>query len=156
MNGVPMDILLVEDNLDHAELVIRSLRGQGVTNRLHHVTDGEAALDYLFRRGAYADPEKSPRPQVILLDLRLPKVDGLGVLKAIKPDPLLRRIPVVILTTSDEERDVARAYDCYTNSYLVKPADYDKFLQLMNDLGEYWLRWNCPPILEDLEGYDHG
>jgi CheY-like chemotaxis protein len=140
--GSPVIILLVEDNQDHAELVKRSFEEHRVANALHHVSDGEEALDYLFRRGAYTDPEKSPRPHVVLLDLRLPKIDGLEVLKEIRTCKELGRIPVVILTTSDAEMDVARAYDAHVNSYLVKPVDFEKFLQLMNDLGFYWLAWN--------------
>ena len=109
------------------------------------MADGEAALDYLFRRGQYADPEQSPRPHVILLDLRLPKIDGLEVLEQIKKAEELRRIPVVILTTSKEEADVARAYDHYVNSYLVKPVDFTEFTKLMETLGCYWLGWNTFP-----------
>jgi CheY-like chemotaxis protein len=145
MEGEPLVILLVEDNPDHTELIVRSLQDHRVANRIYHVPDGEAALDYLFRRGEYGDPEKSPRPHVILLDLRLPKVDGQEVLQAIKTTERLRRIPVVIVTTSEAERDVAQAYDSHANSYLVKPVDFDKFTQLMDDLGFYWLGWNRHP-----------
>src|SRR5512139_2816639 len=111
MDGTALVILLIEDNVAHAELVSRSLGDHRVANRVSHVSDGEAALDYLFRRGRYADPSLSPRPHVILLDLRLPKVDGLEVLRQVKTSPELSRIPVVILTTSAAERDVARAYE---------------------------------------------
>lgn len=145
LHGEPLVLLLVEDNADHAELVMRSLTEHGVANQLHHVPDGEAALDYLFHRGDYADPQRSPRPHLVLLDLRLPKVDGLDVLKAMKTDDLLRRIPVVVLTTSDAERDMARAYDAYVNSYLVKPVDWLKFAKVVQDLGFYWLAWNRVP-----------
>ena len=145
MEGEPLVILLVEDNPDHTELIVRSLQDHRVANRIYHVPDGEAALDYLFRRGEYEDPEKSPRPHVILLDLRLPKVDGQEVLQAIKTTERLRRIPVVIVTTSEAERDVAQVYDSHANSYLVKPVDFDKFTQLMDDLGFYWLGWNRHP-----------
>jgi CheY-like chemotaxis protein len=145
MEGEPLVILLVEDNPDHTELIVRSLQDHRVANRIYHVPDGEAALDYLFRRGEYEDPKKSPRPHVILLDLRLPKVDGQEVLQAIKTTERLRRIPVVIVTTSEAERDVAQAYDSHANSYLVKPVDFDKFTQLMDDLGFYWLGWNRRP-----------
>lgn len=145
MEGEPLVILLVEDNSDHAELVLRSLKNHRVANTIHHVGDGEAALDFLFRRGAYSDSEASPRPHVILLDLRLPRVDGLEVLKEIRADEELRSIPVVILTTSEAERDVAVAYDNFVNSYLVKPVDFAKFAQMMTDLGFYWLGWNRQP-----------
>ena len=146
LTGEPLHILLVEDNEDHAELVIRSMRNQQVANRIHHVVDGEKALDYLFNRGAYADPEKNPRPNLVLLDLRLPRVDGLEVLKTIKETPELLRIPVVILTSSDAESDVARSYDYHANSYVVKPLEFKKFTELMKDLGFYWLGWNSQPI----------
>jgi CheY-like chemotaxis protein len=148
MEGESLVILLVEDNPDHTELIQRIFREHRVANTIHHVPDGEAALDYLFRRGdvARADPKKNPRPHVILLDLRLPKVDGLEVLKAIKADEDLRRIPVVILTSSEAEKDLVRAYDYNVNSYLVKPLDFDKFTKLMDDLGFYWLGWNRHPL----------
>jgi CheY-like chemotaxis protein len=138
-------VLLVEDNFDHAELVLRSFRDHHFPNAIQHVPDGEAALDYLFQRGAYADPAHCPKPHVILLDLRLPKVDGLEVLKTIKADECLRRIPVVILTTSQAEMDIAKAYDNHANSYLVKPVDFSMFSELMKELGCYWLDWNKRP-----------
>ena len=147
MNGEPVLVLLIEDNVDHAELVIRTLSEHRVTNRIQHLMDGQMALDYLFRQGAYADPQSSPRPHLVLLDLRLPCVDGLEVLKAIKESEALRQVPVVVLTTSEAERDVARAYQYHANSYLVKPVGYEDFGQLMNDLGFYWLGWNTHPYL---------
>lgn len=145
MDGEPLVILLVEDNPDHVELIIRSLQDHRVANKIYHVPDGESALDYFFRRGNYADPKKSPRPHVILLDLRLPKIDGMEVLEEIKATDELKRIPVVVLTTSEAEGDVAKAYDNHANSYLVKPVDFDKFTKLMSDLGFYWLGWNRNP-----------
>ncbi len=145
MEGEALVILLVEDNPDHTELIMRSFSEHRVANKIYHVPDGEAALDYLFRRADYTDPKKSPRPHVIFLDLRLPKVDGLEVLNEIKASDELRRIPVVILTTSETERDVSTAYENHANSYLVKPVDFDKFTKLMNDLGFYWLSWNRKP-----------
>jgi len=145
MKGKPLVILLVEDNPDHTELVMRSLEGHRVANNIFHVADGEKALDYLFRRGEFEDSKKSPSPDIILLDLRLPKIDGLEVLKEIKSNEALRRIPVVILTTSEAEKDLAAAYDYHANSYLVKPVDFDKFSNLMDDLGFYWLAWNHKP-----------
>jgi len=149
MNGIsgePLTVLLVEDDAAHARLVMRSLEDHRVANAIHHVSDGEAALNYLFRRGEYADPEKSPRPHVILLDLRLPKVDGLEVLRQIKSSQQVRNVPTVILTTSDTETDVAKAYEYRANSYLVKPVDFAKFAQLVSDLGFYWLAYNrCAP-----------
>ncbi len=143
----PVIVLMVEDNLDHAELAIRSLREHQMAEQIIHLTDGQSALDYLFRRKAYATPESSPRPHVVLLDLRLPRLDGLQVLKLIKESAELREIPVVILTTSEAESDIARAYDSHANSYLVKPLGLAQFEQLMRDLGSYWLSWNILPGL---------
>lgn len=148
LTGEPLHILLVEDNEAHAELVIRGMRDQQVANRIHHVVDGEQALDYLFQRGAYADAVKNPRPNFVLLDLRLPRIDGLDVLKTIKTTPELLRIPVVILTSSDAESDIAKSYDYHANSYIVKPLDFKTFTKLMKDLGFYWLGWNAKPLPE--------
>ena len=142
MDSNPALILLVEDNPDHAELLIRGFEDHPVRNRILHVSDGEAALDYLLRRGDYIAPEKSPRPSVVLLDLRLPKVDGLEVLKRIRNRTDLDDVAVVILTTSNAELDVAKAYDHQANSYLVKPLDFASFHQLITILGYYWLGWN--------------
>lgn len=147
-----LNLLLVEDNEDHAEIVRRNFGSHQVANDLHCVTDGETALDYLFRRKEYSDPQKSPRPDVILLDLRLPKLDGLDVLKEIKNNSELHRIPVVVLTSSDEERDIATAYDCHANSYVVKPLGFSKFTELMRDMGFYWLGWNARPFVRNSAG----
>ncbi len=145
MNGEPLTILFVEDNPDHAELVMRSFEDHRVANQILHLADGETAVDYLLRRGKYSDPETSPRPHVILLDLRLPKVDGIEILRIIRETEEYRTIPVVILTTSHAEMDVSRAYQYHANSYLVKPLDFEKFTKLMDDLGFYWLGWNHYP-----------
>ena len=145
MNGEPLVILHVEDNKDHADLVVRTLEKHRVANVLHLVDNGEKALDYLFRRGKFASPEKSPRPNVILLDLRLPRVDGLEVLRTIKTTEELSSIPVVVLTSSEAEQDLAKAYDFHANSYLVKPIDFDKSTEMMEHLGFYWLSWNRYP-----------
>lgn len=145
INGKPVTVLLVEDNAAHAELVIRSFEEHRIANKIHHVFDGEEALDYLLRRGAYTDPAKSPMPHMILLDLRLPKIDGLEVLKEIKSVKKLEKIPTVIFTTSSAEVDVAKAYGYHANSYLVKPVNFEKFNQLMTDIGFYWLAWNHHP-----------
>jgi CheY-like chemotaxis protein len=145
MKGEPLIVLLVEDNLDHTDLIMENLAHHRVANRVVHVPDGEAALNYLWRRGPYAEPMHSPRPHLILLDLRLPKIDGLEVLEEIKNAEHLRQIPVVIVTTSDAERDVTQAYHRHANSYLVKPVDFDQFTRLMDDLGFYWLAWNRHP-----------
>ena len=146
MNSAPVLVMLVEDNLDHAELVIRTLSEHRVANVIRHFVDGQSALDYLLNRGEYNDPSANPLPQVILLDLRLPRVDGLEVLKTIKETEQLRYIHVVVLTTSEAERDVARAYDNHVNSYLVKPVGYEAFNEMMQDLGFYWLGWNTSPV----------
>lgn len=140
--GKPVVVLLVEDNMAHAELVIRSLEDHGVVNQIIHLQDGESALAYMRRQGIYANPEASPRPDVILLDLRLPRVDGLEVLKEIKADPALASIPIVMLTTSHAEEDITRAYSHHVNSYLVKPIDFESFRELIKNLGFYWLIWN--------------
>jgi CheY-like chemotaxis protein len=145
MKGEPIVILLVEDEDAHAEIVRRNFESCRMANRLLHVSDGQAALDYLYQRSGFSDPAESPRPGVILLDLRLPKVDGMEVLQIIKKDPKLHAIPVVILTTSKAEADVIKAYDNYANSYLVKPVDFGQFNQLMETFGFYWLAWNQNP-----------
>ena len=145
MKGEPIVILLVEDEEAHAEIVRRNFEVCRMANQLIHVSDGQAALDYLYRCNEYSDPAKSPRPGVILLDLRLSKVDGLEVLKIIKTDSALSNIPVVILTTSKAESDMVKAYHCHANSYLVKPVDFTQFSQLMETFGFYWLAWNQNP-----------
>jgi len=138
----PYTILLVEDEPAHAEIVRRSFETIGIANMLQHVSDGEAALDYLYRNNEFSDPATSPRPGLILLDLRLPKVDGQELLKTIKSDPGLNSIPVVVLTTSASEADIAMAYSNNANSYLVKPVDFTKFSEMLETLGTYWMSWN--------------
>lgn len=145
IKGHPVIILLVEDDLAHAEIVKRNLRDFRVANRIIHIEDGQAAMDFLTHKGAYADPEAHPRPHLILLDLRLPKVDGLEVLRRIKKDDDLGSIPTVVLTTSNTESDMARAYENGAGSYLVKPVDFDKFAKLLDAFGFYWLAWNKYP-----------
>ena len=141
----PATILLVEDNPDHVVLIRRSFAEHDARASLMAVSDGEEALDYLFRRGEWSDPEKSPRPNLILLDLRLPKLSGFRVLEEVKRSPDLVDIPVVILTTSHADADMDRAYSGHANSYLVKPVEFDRFLQLAGDIGRYWLQWNRHP-----------
>ena len=143
--GEPLKLLLVEDNDAHAEMVKRSFEQHKVSNEIYHVDDGQKALDYIFREGEYSDEEKYPRPHCILLDLRLPKVDGLEVLRRIKGDDSTRKTPVVILTTSSADKDIAQSYEYNANSYVVKPMDFTKFELLMKDLGYYWLAWNQNP-----------
>ena len=142
MKGKPAVILLVEDDEAHAILIIRSFEDIKLGNKVYWVSDGEEALDYLFRRGKYADKEKSPRPDLILLALQLPKLDGLEVLKEVKKSDDLKSIPVVVLTVSESEGDIAQAYSNYANSYLVKPVDFGEFSEMIRDLGHYWLVLN--------------
>ena len=141
-------ILLVEDNPDHEELVRRALEERAAPVDLMVVRHGEEALDYLFRRGRWSEPRQSPRPRLILLDLRLPRLDGLQVLAVVKSTPPLRDIPVVILTTSDSEQDMAGAYARHANSYLVKPVDHQRFADLVASVESYWLDLNRQPEVE--------
>jgi CheY-like chemotaxis protein len=145
MNGEPLTILLVEDNPDHAELVMRNMEDFQVANSITHVEDGEAALDYLYGRGMYTDRKQFPMPHLMLLDLRLPKVDGLEVLKEVKGTADLKALPVVILTTSDAERDLAMAYEYHAHCCVTKPVSFHEFSTLLRDLGFYWLAWNKRP-----------
>jgi CheY-like chemotaxis protein len=149
MVGEPILVMLVEDNVDHAELVIRTLEEHRIANSVRHFLDGQSALDYLFHRGEFTEQANSPRPHLILLDLRLPRVDGIDVLNAIKESGELKAIPVVVLTTSEAEKDVARAYYNHANSYLVKPVGFEEFKKLMDDLGFYWLSWNTNPYSKE-------
>ncbi len=142
MSAPPFEILLVEDNPDHAELVKRSLEDHPIDNTIHHLSDGEAALAYLFRPGVDTDLRGHHRPHMVLLDLRLPKVDGLDVLREIRNARELDEVPVIILTTSSAESDVKKAYQSHANSFLVKPNDFQTFDELIKALGTYWLGWN--------------
>jgi CheY-like chemotaxis protein len=143
--GEPLVILFIEDDPAHAEITMRNFKKNRITNKVIHLWDGQEALDYLFRQGKYSDPELSPVPHLILLDLRLPKVDGLEVLERIKSVENLKSIPTVILTTSMAEVDISKAYNYNVNSYLVKPMDYDKFSNLIEAFGFYWVVWNKYP-----------
>lgn len=140
-----LNLLLVEDNDAHAEMVKRSFSQHKLMNQIFHVDDGQKALDYIFRNGEYSDVEKFPSPHCVLLDLRLPKVDGLEVLRRIKSDENTRKTPVVILTTSAADKDIAQSYKYHANSYIVKPMDFSEFESLMDNLGHYWLAWNENP-----------
>lgn len=145
LGGKPANILLVEDNPDHAELLIRGFEDHPVANEIRHLSDGESALDYLFQRGDFAESDSSPRPAMVLLDLRLPKVDGLEVLRQIRAQETLDDMPVIILSTSHARPDVQKAYESQANSYLVKPLDFASFSELIDLLGYYWLGWNTRP-----------
>ncbi|RMF58748.1 MAG: response regulator [Bacteroidetes bacterium] len=142
MANRPLTILLVEDEPAHAEMIKRVLAGPRGELEIVHLSDGESALDYLFQRGSY---QGATRPHMVLLDLHLPRVQGLDVLRQIRESETLRMLPVVVLTTSEAEQDVVRAYEHHANSYIVKPLDFRKFTDLMTDLRYYWTEWNCYP-----------
>jgi two-component system response regulator len=140
-----VDILLVEDNPQDAELTTRALKKNNLANRLITVEDGAEALDFIFCRGKYATRNNSQSPKVVLLDLKLPKVSGLEVLRALKQDERTRSIPVVVVTSSREDPDIKTAYSLGANSYVVKPVDFDAFAESVSSLGLYWLLVNQPP-----------
>ena len=140
-----VEILLIEDDPADAELALHALRHENLGNRIHVLRDGEEALDFIFCRGAFADRPANPTPRLILLDLKLPKVDGLEVLRQLKEDPRTRPIPVVILTSSREEQDLIRGYQLGVNSYIQKPVDFEQFREAIKQLGFYWLVVNQGP-----------
>ena len=139
-----VDIILVEDNPDDAELVIRALRKSGISNSLVHLKDGEEALHFLFCEGPYEGAKILPNPRLMLLDLKMPKVDGLEVLRRVKSHEHLRLIPVVMLTSSREDKDIFESYQLGVNSYVVKPVDFERLLKTVQGLGLYWLMLNQP------------
>ena len=140
-----VEILLVEDNPTDEELTLRALKKGKIANAIFVVRDGAEALDFLFCRGEYAGRVTLLRPKLILLDLKLPKIDGLEVLRQIRNSDLTRLIPVVVLTSSREERDIVESYRLGVNSYIVKPVEFDKFVEAVKNLGWYWLLLNQPP-----------
>src|SRR5215213_3430142 len=140
-----VEILLVEDNPDDEELTLHALKRVNLVNRIDVVRDGAEALEYVFCTGAYAHRVIENGPRLILLDLKLPKVDGLEVLERIKADPRTRMIPVVVLTSSREERDIVESYQLGVNSYIVKPVDFEQFMQAVGQVGLYWVLLNEPP-----------
>ena len=148
MDQMNRSILLVEDNPDDVKLTLRAFKRNNMLNEIAVARDGVEALDFLFARGAYAGNADKPLPALIILDLKLPKLDGLGVLKAIRGDERTRLIPVVILTSSKEEQDLIRSYSLGVNSYLRKPVDFGEFVEAVRVLGIYWLIVNQPPPLE--------
>ena len=141
----PFDILIVEDNDSDAELTVRSLRKNNLANRIYVAEDGAEALDIIFCRGEFADRDFNLPPKVIFLDLKLPKINGLQVLQQIKSHPETRTVPVVIITSSREDPDIKAAYELGANSYIVKPVNFDIFIQAINQTGLYWLVVNEPP-----------
>jgi two-component system response regulator len=141
-----VEILLVEDNPNDVQLALHAFKRHKLTNYIHVVRDGVEALAYLFCTGIYADRNISGRPQLILLDLKLPLIDGLEVLQQIKADPRTQMIPVVILTSSREERDIVESYNLGVNSYIVKPVDFEQFSDSVRTLGMHWLLLNQPPV----------
>jgi CheY-like chemotaxis protein len=138
-----IEILLVEDNPNDVELTLHAFDKHKLANAIHVARDGQEALDYLA--GIDGENGGNPRPKVVMLDLKLPKVDGLAVLKEIRATPSLRTLPVVMMTSSREERDIVESYDLGVNSYLVKPIDFDKFVDTVQTLGLYWVLLNEPP-----------
>ena len=146
MNTEQIEILLVEDNPNDAELAIRALKEHNLANRLVWAKDGAEALDFIFATGAYAGRNTNNHPKLILLDLRLPKVDGLEVLQRIKADEHTKEIPVVIMTSSTEDRDIVEGYKLGVNSFLSKPVGFDEFVKMVSEVGLYWLLMNRPPV----------
>ncbi len=144
MNSEALDILLVEDNQDDMDLALHALRRERLANHICVVRDGEEALDFLYCRGAFAQRSFDHPPKLVLLDLKLPKVDGMEVLKQVKSDPRTKTIPVVIMTSSKEERDLVNSYHLGANSYIQKPVDFDQFRETVKTVGLYWLVINEP------------
>lgn len=147
-NGELLAVLLVEDNPDHAELISRCLDENEIGGRLYHVNDGEEALDFLAHQGRFSDPESSPRPALILMDLRLPKLDGLSLLRKIKSNADYNAIPVVVLTTSTADPDIEGAYAARANAYLAKPLNFEEFKLHLQTAARFWLQCNRIPRLE--------
>ncbi len=145
MDEPVVEVLLVEDNPTDAELTLRALRGKGLRNEFVVARDGQEALDFLFAQGTYADRDVRNGPNLVLLDLRLPKMSGIEVLKKIKSDERTKAIPVVVLTSSRQEPDIEKCYQLGANSYIVKPVDFDKFVCTVSELGLHWLLLNQPP-----------
>ncbi len=140
-----LEILLAEDNAEDAEMTMRALRKRNLANRLHWVKDGAEALDYLFCRGAYAGRDPARPPKLLLLDIKMPKVDGIEVLRQVKGSALLKAVPVVVMTSSNEERDVVESYRLGVNSYIVKPVAFEAFLDTVSQIGLYWVLTNRVP-----------
>lgn len=138
-NHQPAKILLVEDNIQDVEITRRALERGKVKYELYVVRDGQEALDYLYHRGEFQDSASSPRPEMILLDLNLPKVGGMEILKQVKEDPGLKSIPVIVLTVSPREEDITRSYDLGVNTYIQKPVEFENFMKVIHTIHEYWV-----------------
>ena len=138
----PIEILLIEDNADEAELTMRSLKKNNLVNYLKHIDDGEEAIDFIFCNGKYSGRDESINPKLIILDLKLPKMDGLMILKRLKENASTNAIPVVVLTSSQEDRDVEESYKLGANSYIVKPVNFESFTEVVSGLGCYWMLLN--------------
>src|SRR3981081_832515 len=149
MNSGKLDILLVEDNQDDMDLALHALKQGRLANSIFVARDGEEALDFLFCRGAFAQRSFEHPPKLVLLDLKLAKVVGIEVLKQVKSDPRTRTIPIVIMTSSKEERDLVSGYNLGANSYIQKPVDFDQFRETVKSVGLYWIVTNQPPVNED-------
>jgi len=149
MSENPVEILLVEDNPNDEELTIYALKKVNIANRIQVVHDGAEALEYLFCTGAYAHRQINDPPKVVLLDLKLPKVDGLQVLERLKADVRTQTIPVVMLTSSQEERDIVESYQLGVNSYIVKPLDFGQFINIVHQMGLYWMLFNKTPLTQE-------
>jgi two-component system response regulator len=146
MNAFQVDILLVDDSQEDVDLALHALRGENLANRIFIARDGEEALDFLFCSGPYADRSFGDAPKLVLLDLKLPKVDGMQILQQMKSDPRTRTIPVVLLTSSREEQDLVRGYELGVNSYIQKPVDFGEFRKVVKLLGLYWMLTNRAPV----------
>jgi len=146
MENAQVEILLVEDNADDAEMAVHALRKKNLANKLIHLQDGEEALDFLFGTGKFAGRDVTLRPRLILLDLKMPKVDGMQVLAKVKSNDATKKIPVVILTSSKEDPDLSKCYELGANSYIVKPVEFDSFINAVTELGMYWMLLNHPPV----------
>ena len=152
MNSEALDILLAEDSQDDVDLALHTLRREKLANNIFVARDGQEALDFLFCRGAFTHRSFEHPPKLVLLDLKLPKVNGMEVLKQVKSDPRTKVIPVVIMTSSKEERDLVASYHLGANSYIQKPVDFEQFRETVKTVGLYWLVINQPPVVE---GFEH-
>ena len=146
MENSQVEILLVEDDMDDAEMTIHAMRKNNLANKLIHMVDGEEALDFLFGTGKFIGRDVNLKPRLILLDLKMPKVDGMEVLEKVKSNDATKKIPVVILTSSKEDPDVSRCYELGANGYIVKPVEFDSFIKAVSELGMYWMLLNHAPV----------